>query len=177
MPVRVLGIRKRSNSYYNFGVGIRGNRALLCYSHTTTTTYIRMYVMMNLHTKSGMYIRIYFFVNSQWYERVLETVAGLPRRSRRLARSFYTVTTYDVCMYVVAVDNESKLFIIAWWLWLHDESSAAAAIACCKTSANIFFLFSLRLLLACFVKFFKAELCVISSTVLSRSSIVYIDIR
>ena len=74
---------------------------------------VRMYVMMNSHTKSGMYIRIYFFVNSQWYERVLETVAGLPRRSRRLARSFYTVTTYDVCMYVVAVDNESKLFIIA----------------------------------------------------------------
>ena len=110
----VLGIRKRSNSYYNFGVGIRGNRALLCYSHTTTTTYVcTMYVMMNSHTKSGIYIRIYFFVNSQWYERVLETVAGLPRRSRRLARSFYTVTTYDVCMYVVAVDNESKLFFIA----------------------------------------------------------------
>ena len=36
----VLGIRKRSNSYYNFGVGIRGNRALLCYSHTTTTKYV-----------------------------------------------------------------------------------------------------------------------------------------
>ena len=111
----VLGIRKRSNSYYNFGVGIRGNRALLCYSHTTTTKYVcTMYVMMNSHTKSGIYIRIYFFVNSQWYERVLETVAGLPRRlvgSRdRFIPSLHT--TY-VCMYVVAVDNESKLFFIA----------------------------------------------------------------
>ena len=61
----VLGIRKRSDSYYNFGVGIRGNRALLCYSHTTTTTYVcTMYVMMNSHTKSGIYIRIFSLIRN-----------------------------------------------------------------------------------------------------------------
>ena len=67
-------------------------------------------------------------------------------------------TTY-VCMYVVAVDNESKLFycmmtLTAWWI----------KCCCCNCMLQnfreyIFFLFSLRLLLACFVKFFKAELC------------------
>ena len=54
-----------------------------------------------------------FFVNSQWYERALVDGCRLAAPVGRLARSFYTVTTYDVCMYVVAVDNESKLFIIA----------------------------------------------------------------
>ena len=39
-----------------------------------------------------------FFVNSQWYERALETFAGL--RVGWLARSFYTVTMYEVRMYV-----------------------------------------------------------------------------
>ena len=109
----VLGIRKRSNSsyvrtyvYYNFGVGIRGNRALLCYSHTTKT--VRTYVRHDEFAHKVRNIHKDFFVNSQWYERASETFAGLP--VGRLARSFYTVTTYDVCMYVVAVDNESKLF-------------------------------------------------------------------
>ena len=56
-----------------------------------------------------------FFVDSQWYQRALETFAGVGLPVGRLARSFYTVTSYDVCMYVVAVDNESKLFL------LHDD--------------------------------------------------------
>ena len=113
----VLGIRKRSNSsyvrtyvYYNFGVGIRGNRALLCYSHTTTTTYIRLYVMMNSHTKSGIYIRIFSLIRNGMNELWRRLPACRAAPVGRLARSFYTVTTYDVCMYVVAVDNESKLF-------------------------------------------------------------------
>ena len=73
---------------------------------------VRMYVMMNSHTKSGIYIRIFSLIRNGMSElRALETFAGLP--VGRLARSFYTVTTYDVCMYVVAVDNESKLFFIA----------------------------------------------------------------
>ena len=113
----VLGIRKRSNSSYVYvcilqlrGWDQRESSASLLqpYHHNNVHTYVRhdefAHKVRNIHKD--------FFVNSQWYERALETFAGgLP--VGRLARSFYTVTSYDVCMYVVAVDNESKLFFIA----------------------------------------------------------------
>ena len=85
----------------------RESSASLLQPYHHNNVYVHMYVMMNSHTKSGIYIKI-FCVNSQWYERASETFAGLP--VGRLERSFYTDSTYDVCMYVVAVDNESKLF-------------------------------------------------------------------
>ena len=79
------------------------------YHHNNVHTYVRhdefAHKVRNIHKD--------FYVNSQWYERFLETFAGAGLPVGRLARSFYTVTTYDVCMYVVAVDNESKLFFIA----------------------------------------------------------------
>ena len=106
----VLGIRKRSNSSYvhttTSGLGSEGIERFFV-TAIPPQQRIRMFVMMNSHTKSGIYIKI-FCVNSQWYERASETFAGLP--VGRLERSFYTDSTYDVCMYVVAVDNESKLF-------------------------------------------------------------------
>ena len=41
-----------------------------------------------------------FFVNSQWYERALKTVAGLPRRAGRSARAIVLYRHYIRCMYV-----------------------------------------------------------------------------
>ena len=61
----------------------------------------RTYVRHDEFAHKVRYIQKDFFVNSQWYELALETFAGgLP--VGRLARSFYTVTSYDVCMYDVA---------------------------------------------------------------------------
>ena len=154
----VLGIRKRSNSYYNFGVGIRGNRALLCYSHTTTTTYIRMYVMMNSHTKSGIYIRIFSLIRNGMSE--------LWRRLPAACRSVGSRDRFIPSLHTTYVCTSLRLITKANFLLLHDDFDCMMnqvllllQLHVAKLPRIFFFLFSLRLLLACFVKFFKAELC------------------
>ena len=65
----VLGIRKRSNSSYEYvcilqlrGWDQRESSASLLqpYHHNN----VRMYVMMNSHTKSGIYIRIFLLIRN-----------------------------------------------------------------------------------------------------------------
>ena len=164
----LLGIRKRSNSSYVLRICIlqlrgwdqRESSASLLqpYHHNNVRMY---YVRHDEFAHKVRNIHKVFFVNSQWYERALETFAGLP--VGRFARSFYTVTTYDVCMYVctsLRLITKANFFycmmtLTAWWI---------KCCCCCNCMLQnfreyIFFLFSLRLLLACFVKFFKAELC------------------
>ena len=112
----VLGIRKRSNSYYNFGVGIRGNRALLCYSHTTTTKYVcTMYVMMNSHTKSGIYIRIFSLIRngmSEFWRRLPACRAGWSARAIVLYRHY--IRRMYVC-------TSLRLITKANFFLLHDD--------------------------------------------------------
>ena len=104
-----------------------------------------------------------FFVNSQWYKRALVDGCRLAAPVGRLARSFYTVTTYDVCMYVC---TSLRLITKANFFLLHDDFDCMMnqvllllQLHVAKLPRIFFFLSSLRLLLACFVKFFKAELC------------------